>query len=77
MTKQTHLEIKEATATRAIFARVRGELPTIQLTFVTWEGDSFQFELPLTEAGKFLDMADSAMEAALPRRRRRNNLFGA
>jgi len=64
--RKQHFDIKEATACRAIYQRVRGELPTVQMKFTDWDGGEYEFELSATEAGKFIEQAMSAYNAILP-----------
>lgn len=54
-----------ALASRAIY---QGEehLPKLSLTFQLESGEVIQFELPLVEAAKFIEMATASYHAALP-----------
>lgn len=70
------LQGETATATRAIAAEVRGMLPNIQFKFKVRHGfdpegneefDEVWIEMPLHEAGKFIDQALSSYQAAMPR----------
>ncbi|WNO27759.1 hypothetical protein SEA_HUWBERT_112 [Microbacterium phage Huwbert] len=70
------LQGETATATRAMAAEVRGMLPTLQFKFRVRHGfdakgneefDEVWIEMPMAEAGKFIDQALSSYQAAMPR----------
>ena len=71
MTKNIeHHDIAKAVAARAIFPQIRGMLPKIQLTFESYDGITLELDLDHEIAAKFLQDADAAYEASIPKRKR-------
>lgn len=66
-----HRDIKTAKAARAIYPQVRGMLPKIQLTFIDYDGNTLELDLDHEIAADFLDQADAAYQASIPKRRKR------
>lgn len=70
------LQGETATATRAVVSEVRGMLPNLQFKFYVRHGfdpkgneefDEVWIEMPMEEAGKFIDQALSSYQAAMPK----------